>query len=110
MSKPMDRALRLFHLLCIALLIGHATNFACSCGPNTGSSCSGGGSVAFIGRVIRETGTGPGHGLGRMVVEEVLKGLPEDIREVDVDSSSRTSCYVPLGKGERWVIYGDENS
>jgi hypothetical protein len=45
-----------------------------------------------------------------MIVEEVLRGLSEDVREVDVDSSSGTSCYVPLEKGERWVIYGDSDS
>ena len=102
----MDRILRLFPLLSIALVIGPATNFACSCVPNNAGACSGGGSVAFIGRVIRDTGAGLGSRAGRMIVEQVLHGLSESVREVDVDSSSGSSCYVPLGMGERWVIYG----
>jgi len=109
MSKLLNRVLRLLPLLSVALVIGPATNFACSCVPTRGDSCSGGGSVAFIGKVVRDTGKGWGSGRGRMIVEEVLQGLPENVREVDVDSSSRTSCYVRLEKGETWVIYGDSD-
>jgi len=41
-----------------------------------------------------------------MIVEEILQGLPENVREVEVDSSRRTSCYFRLEKDERYVIYG----
>jgi hypothetical protein len=41
-----------------------------------------------------------------MIIEEVLHGLPSELREVTVETSAGTSCYMRLRKDERYVIYG----
>jgi hypothetical protein len=41
-----------------------------------------------------------------MAVEEVLRGLPKDAGEFDVDTSAMSSCYRRLMQGERYVIFG----
>lgn len=103
-------------LVCIAflLLIPLEAGWACSCArpfdPCKGLEADGWGNfvpVAFVGTVIRGTGEGMGTGPGRMRVEERLRGLAPDVKEVTVDTSVRSSCYVPLKDGERWVIFGD---
>src|SRR5437870_2963175 len=83
---------------------------ACSCVGN-GSACSAlsGTPVVFVGRVTMDSGEGVGAGLGRMIVEEVLHGLPKDIGEVDVDTMARTSCYMRLEEGTRVVLYGSRD-
>jgi hypothetical protein len=43
-----------------------------------------------------------------MAVEEVLHGLSKDIRELTVDTSAGTSCYMRLQKDERYVIYASK--
>jgi len=41
-----------------------------------------------------------------MVVEDVLHGLPRQLREVTVDTMAGTSCYMRLRMNERYVVYG----
>ncbi len=114
MNRLLNRVLRLLPLLSIALVIGPATNLACSCvhSLTVSDSCSDsrGGDAVFIGKVVRDSGRGWGSGRGHMIVENVLQGLPENAREVEVDSSSRTSCYFRLEKDQRYVIYGESDS
>ncbi len=66
--------------------------------------------VVFVGRVIRDSGDGMGAGPARMVVEEVLRGLPKDLREIEVDSGPGTDCYRRLVKDDHMVIYAVRNS
>jgi len=40
------------------------------------------------------------------VIEEVLKGLGKEVRELEVDSSAMTSCYMPLKLNERYLLFG----
>ena len=63
----------------------------------------------FLGRVIQDSGEGQGTRPGRMIVEEVLHGIPKDLRDVDVDTMAGTSCYMRLAKDERYVIYGSRD-
>src|SRR5262245_51284278 len=104
MNKLLNRGLRLLPLLSMALVIGPTTNLACSCVPSltVSDSCSDsrGGHAVFIGKVVRDSGKGWGRGRGRMIVEDVLQGVAENVREVEVDSSSRTSCYFRLEKDQ----------
>jgi hypothetical protein len=60
----------------------------------------------FVGRVIEDSGEGHGTGPAKMTVEEVFHGLPKETRELTVDTSAGTSCYMRLQKDERYVIYG----
>lgn len=81
--------------------------FGCSCIGN-GTACGQpfGDSVAFAGRVIVDSGEGMGQRIGRMVVEDRLRNVGEEIVEVDVDSRAGTSCHFRLRHGERYVIFG----
>lgn len=89
------------------LLFGASFAIACSC-VNTGTTCNTftGTEAVFLGRVIRDSGEGLGKGPARMVVEEVLHGVSKELREVEVETSAGTSCYMRLAKDERYVIYG----
>ena len=51
-------------------------------------------------------GTGP----ARMVVEEVLRGLPKDTREIEVDSYSRGDCRRHFATGDHMAIYAVRDS
>jgi hypothetical protein len=84
-----------------------STILGCTCVGN-GSYCSviGSTEIVFVGRVIEDSGEGFGKGPARMIVEEVLHGLPKEVRELTVDTSAGTSCYMRLQKDERYVIYG----
>jgi hypothetical protein len=69
--------------------------------------------VVFLGRVIRDSGPNSfdgetvwGYGPGRMVVEKVFHGLPNDVREIEVDTAAKTSCYMHLELNNRYVVYG----
>jgi hypothetical protein len=66
--------------------------------------------VVFVGRVIRDTGPELGARPARMVVEEVLRGLPKNIHEIDVDSYTRSDCSRRLAKDDHMVIYAVRNS
>jgi hypothetical protein len=89
--------------LCESLALG------CSC-VTTGSYCTAlaGTQIVFVGRVVEDSGEGGGKGPARMAVEEVLHGLSKDIRELTVDTSAGTSCYMRLQKDERYVIYASK--
>jgi hypothetical protein len=56
--------------------------------------------------VTQDSGEGIGKGPAKMVVEETLHGLPKGLREVTVDTSAGTSCYMRLRLDEHYVIYG----
>jgi hypothetical protein len=43
-----------------------------------------------------------------MVIQEVLHGLPADLKDVKVETAAGTSCYMRLKKDERYVIYGSK--
>jgi hypothetical protein len=102
-----------------ALLLVAAKNVlhACSCGgfPTICESLSTSG-VAFVGTVKRGTEpetndeTPGGFGVRArpaiVAVETIVRGLPENTREVHVASMFGTSCYFPLQAGERWLIFG----
>lgn len=82
--------------------------WSCSC-TVAGSACNWLGitKVVFVGTVIEDSGeerseTRP----ARMVVDEVFHGLAKGTREVEVDTHAGSSCYMPLRKGERYMIYG----
>lgn len=87
------------------LLVQPAESLACSC-LTTGSACDAlrPTEIVFVGTVTQDSGEGTGTGPGRMAVEEVLHGLPKDVREVTVDTSAGTSCYRRLKLHERYVI------
>jgi 5-hydroxyisourate hydrolase-like protein (transthyretin family) len=87
--------------------------FACSCvSGGDASACTllKATEVVFLGRVVQDTGTSDlGERPGRLIVEDALHGLPKDLQEVQVDTMARTSCYMPLTMGERYVIYGSRD-
>src|SRR6266478_7281079 len=99
--------MKCFLRLFVFALLQTPMAFACSC-VNTGSYCDSlqATKIVFVGRVIEDSGEGFGHGPAKMIVEEVLHGLPKDLREVIVDTLAGTSCYMRLQKDERYVIYG----
>lgn len=85
----------------------HGLLEACSCGKvatpcNTLADTP----VVVVARVIRDSGEGLGSGPGRVVIEEVLKGLDKEVRELEVDSSAMTSCYMRLQLNERYLLFG----
>jgi len=94
-------------ILMFAFCVSLQTASACSCFSN-GSVCGSlkGTEIVFVGRVTQDSGEGLGTGPATMVVEEIFHGLPKDLREVTVDTSAGTSCYMRLKKDERYVIYG----
>ena len=67
--------------------------------------------VVFLGRVTVDSGEGWGTLPGRFV-EEILQGLPAELKEkeVEVDTSVRTSCYWRLELGERYVVFASRQS
>lgn len=99
--------MRILGLLVVTAVLNAPAVFACSC-VNTGSYCSTfhGTKIVFVGHVTEDSGEGWGKGPAKMVVDEVLHGLPRDVRELTVDTGAGTSCYMRLTKGERYVIYG----
>lgn len=92
--------------LLVAVLFTVTTLYACSCG-NTATPCSdtGGSNVVLVARVLVDSGEGHGTGPARILVEEALFNVPDGLREVDVDTGARSSCYYRLRKDERYVIY-----
>lgn len=98
---------RLLGLAISLLALQTPSATACTC-VTTGSVCTWlrGTEVVFVGRVTQDSGEGLGKGPARMVIEEALHGLPKGLREVVVDTSARTSCYIRLKLNERYVIYG----
>lgn len=94
-------------LFTVALFLNVPALFACSC-ATAGSYCSalGGTKIVFVGHVTEDSGEGSGKGPAKMMVDEVLHGLPKGARELTVDTGAGTSCYMRLAKGERYVIYG----
>ncbi|MBI4904425.1 MAG: carboxypeptidase regulatory-like domain-containing protein [Acidobacteria bacterium] len=98
-------------LVMAAFLLAPAAS-ACSC-VNTSTPCSalaGKGGSVFIGRALTDTGEGWGTGPARMAVEQVLRGLPAEAKEVTVSTSAGNSCYIRLIQGERYVIFGGPHS
>ncbi len=93
--------------LLVAFVLGPTVAHACSC-FTSGSACGAlrGTQVVFVGRVIEDSGEGIGKGSAKMVVEEILHGLPKEVREITVETGAGTSCYMRLQKDERYVIYG----
>ncbi len=62
--------------------------------------------VVLMGKVIRDSGEGLGNGPARMAIEEVLHGLSSDVREIEVDTSAMSTCYMRLKLDEKYVIFG----
>jgi len=77
----------LFSLASVPLILPNLVAFACSC-FTTGSAYTWlrGTEAVFVGRVIEDSGEGIGRGPAKMVVEEVLHGLPRILRLVIVDT------------------------
>lgn len=98
------------------LHISGAVLYACSCAryPTTCETLATA-KVAFVGVVTTgteaENAPNPRRGFGTreavVRVETVIRGLQEGTREIRVNPSIHTSCYVPLGFGERWLIVGN---
>jgi hypothetical protein len=42
------------------------------------------------------------------LIEEALLHVPQDLREVDINTSAGTSCYYRLQAGERYVIFAQK--
>src|SRR5437762_2462040 len=105
--RQLRRRLRQQLECCGGLMSCFHFDSACFCGT-TGSACDWlrGAEAVFVGRVIEDSGEGYGTGPARMIVEEVLHGLPATLHEVTVDTDAGTSCYMRLKKDERYVIYG----
>ena len=85
-----------------------ATRSACACFCiSSGSQCSEmrGSAVVFVGRVLIDSGEGMGSRAARVEIEEALQNLPDDLREVDLDTSAGTSCHYRLKIGERYAIF-----
>jgi hypothetical protein len=81
--------------------------WGCSCVPGiTACNNFAKANVVVVGKVIRDTGAGLGTGLGRIAVEEILHGLPRDVREIDVNTSPMSSCYMRLALNERYLLFG----
>jgi hypothetical protein len=93
--------------LLFAFGLGQTAALACSC-VTSGSACGAlqGTQVIFVGRVIEDSGEGFGKGPAKMAVEEILHGLPKEVRDITVETGAGTSCYMRLQKDERYVIYG----
>jgi hypothetical protein len=99
-----------FLILLLTLLAIPPLLPACEC-FGTGTACShlADTPVVFLGLVIRDSGEGFGSGPARMRVEEVLHGLPETLREVEVETGALSSCYMRLELNERYMIFGDRD-
>lgn len=95
--------------LIFGIILGSSSAWACSCAHGNGTICDVFKStkIAFIGRVIRDSGEGYGTGAGRVVVEEILHGLPPDTKELEIETDAGSSCYFRLQKDERYVILTD---
>ena len=74
----MIRGMRL--LIATVLLSGPL--FACSC-INTGNECSAAGpsTTVFVARVLVDSGEGWGTGLARVMIEEPLFNVPQDLSD-----------------------------
>ncbi len=95
-------------LFLVTASIGAEVLQACSCGGNSTPCTAALGTAAiFLGRVTVDSGEELGHGPATMVVEDVLKGIPPETRELQVETGARSSCYMRLRKDERYVIYGE---
>lgn len=101
--------MRLFPFLILAGSFATA-GLGCVCSPGV-TPCTSLSSVpiAFVGRVIRDSGPGLGSGPARMVVEEVLHGLPENAGGFEVETMAMSDCYMRLMKDERYVIFGSRD-
>lgn len=100
-------------MLSVALIV--ATSFAtvgsaCVCVPGI-TPCTSviTSPIVFVGRVLRDSGPGRGSGPARMLVEEVLHGLPQNAGEFEVETSAKTDCYMRLAMGEQYVIFGSRD-
>jgi hypothetical protein len=83
--------------------------FACFCG-NSATPCSDvrGSAVVFVARVLVDSGEGRGTGPAIVLIEEPLFNVPNELREVEIDTSAGTSCYRRLKGGERYVIFAEK--
>src|ERR1700722_8130422 len=106
-AVSLDRKTMPRFFLLFAFGLGQTAAVACSC-LTSGSACGAlqGTQVVFVGRVIEDSGEGFGKGPAKMAVEEILHGLPKEVREITVETGAGTSCYMRLQKDERYVIYG----
>ncbi|MBM3738462.1 MAG: hypothetical protein FJW39_22000 [Acidobacteria bacterium] len=96
--------------LLAALITAVGSGWACSCvSDETRCDQLRTAEVAFIGIVI-EGSDGPGTSFGahvaRLRVDLVLRGIAPGTREVQVNPSIGTSCYIPLRSGERVMVLG----
>jgi Carboxypeptidase regulatory-like domain len=94
----------------IPILIFLAPNaFACGC-VRAGNACDNmSGGIAFLGRVVVDSGEGLGERPAQLVIEEVLRGLPKDLKTISVNSEYGNSCHFRLKLGERYVVFGDRS-
>lgn len=100
-------------LLLFILFAAPCTACTCASHPTTCESLATA-KVVFIGTVTRGTEadntTEPGQGFGSrpaiVRVETIVRGLPQDVQEIKVNSGVLTSCYYELKAGERWLITG----
>lgn len=94
-------------LAVVTVLVTQSACFATSCVGN-GSACSWlqFTEVVFVGRVVPARAEGKGTYPTRMVVEKVLRGLPEETREVILESRGPWDGFGWLKASERYVIFG----
>jgi hypothetical protein len=110
----------IFRLTAISFLIAGAVAKACSCArvPTTCELLASA-KVAFIGTVKQGTapdapgaekrpgaGFGAGGRLAIVSIETMVRGLPADTLEIQVNPMLGTSCYMEMKAGERWLIFG----
>lgn len=92
--------------LLILALLSTARLLACSCiGATNPCSSIGVSTMVFVASVLVDSGEGWGVGPARVLIEEPLWNTPNDLRDVEVDASAGSSCYVRLRAGERYVIF-----
>jgi len=63
----------------------------------------------FVGQVLTDSGEGWGTGPARVLIEEPLFHTPNNLREVEIDTSAGTSCYYRLKAGEHYVIFAEKS-
>ncbi|MGJ5817154.1 carboxypeptidase regulatory-like domain-containing protein [Paludibaculum fermentans] len=92
--------------LLAAALFALSPLYACSClGIGTPCSAFGGSSMVFVARVLVDSGEGWGNRPARVRIEEKLLNVPENLTEVEIDTSAGTSCYRRLRQGQQYVIF-----
>lgn len=96
------------HRLLATIFLGLPA-YACSCN-NSLTPCSdmSGATVAFLARVIVDTGDGWGTRPARVAIEEPLLNVPGGLKEIEIDSGAGTSCNFSFKKDLEYVVFASK--